>query len=89
MTVAMPIVSGNATSGFFLQLGAYAQASNAEAARNRLAQNWIGTLPPLEIVQYAMLYRLYSGPFATRSAADSAAQQVEVAGAAKPLIVQR
>lgn len=88
-TVAMPVISGNATSGFFLQLGAYAQASNAEAARNRLAQNWIGTLPPLEIVQYAILYRLYSGPFATRSAADSAAQQVEVAGAAKPLIVQR
>ncbi len=85
---AMPTVSGSAASGFYLQLGAYAQAANAEAARNRLTRNWVATLPALQVMPHATLYRIYSGPFATRAEAESAAQQVEAAGA-RPVVVQR
>ncbi len=80
--------SANA-NGFYLQLGAYTQATNAEAARSGLAQKWASTLPAIEVVEYGVFYRLYSGPFATRNDADNAAQQVQDAGLSKPLVVQR
>lgn len=76
-------------NGFYLQLGAYTQATNAEAVRSGLAQKWASTLPAIEVVQYGVFYRLYSGPFATRNDADNAAQQVQDAGLSKPLVVQR
>jgi rare lipoprotein A len=83
------VVSGNvATGGFYLQLGAYGSAANAETMRSRLAQSWSGTLPQLEVVQNGALYRIYSGPFATRGEAYAASRQVQPAGAS-PVIVQR
>lgn len=85
---AASMVSGSVGSGFYLQLGAYAQAANAEAARSRLASGWAAPLPALEVSQQGSLYRLYSGPFATRAEADSAAQQIEIFGA-RPVVVQR
>lgn len=78
-----------AAGGFYLQLGAYAQEANAEAVRSRLAQNWASALPPPEVAQNGAVYRIYSGPFASRGEADSAARQLEAAGAAKPVVVQR
>lgn len=83
------ITGAAATGGFYLQLGAYGNPANAESMRSRLAQNWNGALPPMEIVQNGALYRIYSGPFASRSDADSAARQMQAAGAALPVIVQR
>jgi rare lipoprotein A len=82
-------VDGVAANGFYLQLGAYAQANNAEAVRNRLSQQWANSLPPIEVVEYGLFYRLYSGPFANRTDAASAAQQMQDAGLSKPVIVQR
>lgn len=76
-------------SGFYLQLGAYAQAGNAEAMRSELKQKWANALPPIEVVGYGVFYRLYSGPFATRDEAASMASQLRDGGLAKPLIVQR
>lgn len=76
-------------NGFYLQLGAYKQAGNAEAVRARLAQNWNSALPAIEVAQYGGFYRLYSGPFATRDEAVAAAQQIQNAGASRPLVVQR
>lgn len=75
--------------GFYLQLGAYSQAGNAEAARVRLASGQTLTLPPLEVVEYNKFFRIYSGPFATRAEADAAAKQLQDGGMAKPMIVQR
>jgi rare lipoprotein A len=75
-------------SGFYLQLGAYGQSANAEAVRSRLLQGW-GNLPQLEVVQSGALYRVHSGPFATRAEADAAARQVRDAGIATPVVVQR
>jgi rare lipoprotein A len=77
------------SQGYYLQLGAFAQAGNAEAARLRMAQNAGLTLPPLEVVEYGQIFRLYSGPFATREDADAVARQLQAAGAVRPMIVQR
>ena len=77
------------TSGFYLQLGAYTQAANAQAICTQLKQKWLTNLPPVEVVESGSLYKLYSGPFATRADAMSAAQQVQESGLSKPLIVQR
>ena len=87
--VATSIAPAAAGGGFYLQLGAYSQAANAEALRARLAQTWSAALPPLEVVQYGTLFRVHSGPFASRNDAAGAAQQVQDAGAARPLVVQR
>lgn len=75
--------------GFYLQFGVYSQAGNAEAARARLMQQWDSTRPPIQVVGNGTQYRLHGGPFATRAEAAMAALQMESAGAAKPIIVQR
>jgi rare lipoprotein A len=75
--------------GFYIQLGAYSQAANAEAVRAQLMQNWGNTLPPIEVFENGSFYRLHSGPFATRAEAAMAALQLQNAGAPKAMIVQR
>jgi rare lipoprotein A len=78
-----------AAPGYYIQFGAYSQADNAEAVRSRLMQKWEGRLPPLQVVESGALYRLHSGPFATRPEAAMAALALQNAGTAKPVIVQR
>lgn len=80
--------SGADKGGFFLQLGAYARAENAEAVRGRLAR-LMGNLGSLEVVQGGTVHRLFSGPFATRQAALQAAQALPAALGLKPIVVQR
>lgn len=75
--------------GFYLQFGAYSQMANAEAVRARLAQDVGSTLPQLKVEPSNNLYRLYSGPFASRDEAAAAALQVQQSGINKPFIVQR
>lgn len=89
----IPLVAGlganEPESGFYLQLGAYGQAYNAESMRSQLARSWAGTLQPIAVVQAGALYRLYSGPYANRGEAQQAAQKVQSSGAVLPFIVQR
>jgi rare lipoprotein A len=75
--------------GFYLQLGAYSRNASAEEFRTRLAQDWPGNLPPVEVVRTGSLYRIHSGPFASRADADAAARILQTAGRAKPVVVQR
>lgn len=77
------------TSAYYLQFGAYSQAGNADVMRARLTQDWANKLPPIEVVQNGVHYRLFSGPFATREQALDAAQRVQNAGSVKPMVVQR
>ena len=77
-----------APGGFYLQFGAYSQSANANALRERLMQSWPVSLPALEVQQSGAVYRLYSGPFGSRDAAQQAAALSNNA-LAKPLIVQR
>ncbi|WP_338845406.1 septal ring lytic transglycosylase RlpA family protein [Massilia sp. W12] len=70
-------------SGFYLQLGAFSQADNAEAERAKIARDAL--LPGLAVIQSGKMYRLFSGPFASRELAMQAAQ----AGNLRALVVQR
>lgn len=87
--VVVPAPQATSSQGYYLQLGAYSAAVNAEKARARLAESTAVKLPPTEVVEFGKLYRLYSGPFATRAEADAAAQQLRNGGAMNPMIVQR
>lgn len=89
MVPAMDATSAAAlpAGGFYLQFGAYSQAGNAEVVRARLAQN--AGLPQLTVEPSNNLYRLYSGPFASRSEAAAAAAKLQETDAVKPFVVQR
>ena len=87
-TAPAVITSPNTASGYYLQFGAFGLRSNAEATYNHL-QTTLKQLPNFEIVQQDTLYRLFSGPFATREEAENAQAQTVKAGVNKPLIVQR
>jgi rare lipoprotein A len=89
MPLARPASDGIAAGGFYLQLGAFSQAANAQAARALHAQRWNGSLPQVDIVQSNALFRLYGGPFASRADAEAAARQMQASGAVMPIIVQR
>lgn len=89
MSASPTVTSSAASNGFYLQFGAFKESANAQAARDSLKAKWVGDLPPLEVTEAASFYRLYSGPFANRADADSAARQAEEAGLPKPMVVQR
>ncbi|HWW72537.1 MAG TPA: septal ring lytic transglycosylase RlpA family protein [Duganella sp.] len=72
--------------GYYLQLGAYARAENAEVIRGKLAGNGFSTL---EVVQSGSVHRLYGGPFASRQEALQAAQGLPSSLSLKPIVVQR
>ena len=77
------------TGGFFLQFGAYAQMQNAQAMRARLLSGWPADLPAPVVVQSGNLYRLHSGPFASRDLASAAAQQLKAVAQIQTAIVQK
>jgi rare lipoprotein A len=92
VAINAPASSATLAPGYYIQLGAYSQASSAEAIRTQLTRNWDSSFPPLGVVRNGSLYRVHGGPFATRAEAASAASQLEKtggAGGAKPMIVQR
>jgi rare lipoprotein A len=73
-------------ANFYLQLGAYARAENAEAVRGKLR----GTgLSGLEVVKNGAVHRLYTGPFASRQEALEAARSLPLALNLKPIVIQR
>jgi rare lipoprotein A len=87
----LPPMPDNSTpiSGFYLQLGAFGEAANAEAARARLIQNWDSAVPTLQVNYIGALYRLRSGPFTSRAEAVLAAKKVQATTNIDALIVQR
>ncbi len=87
MTTAVPETSLD--SGFYLQLGAYAQEDNARLARDKLLQSLNGAVDKLDTITTNGLYRLYAGPYTSRSAAQNAAELVREHSSITPLIVQR
>ncbi len=88
-TAATPVAASAPAGGVYLQLGAYTRAEGAEAARNRLREQWQGALPPIEIIAADAVYRLFSGPFASRDEAAATAQKLKDGGAASPMVVLR
>ncbi|CAN7715445.1 septal ring lytic transglycosylase RlpA family protein [Pseudoduganella sp. LjRoot289] len=84
---AMAVPASATKSGYYLQLGAYGRAENAEAVRARLAMD--GALSGLEIVPAGDVHRLYAGPYATRQDAAQAIPGLPQSMGLKPLIIQR
>jgi rare lipoprotein A len=75
--------------GFYLQLGAYSRDASAEELRARLAREWPANLPPVVVARTGSIYRIHSGPYASRADAEAAARSVQSAVPARPVIVQR
>ncbi len=81
--------AGAVGSGFFLQFGAYAKEQNALAMRDRLLAGWPQDLPLPSVTRGNGLYRLHSGPFASRELAAAAARQLKSAAQIQTTVVQR
>ncbi|MET0322371.1 MAG: septal ring lytic transglycosylase RlpA family protein [Duganella sp.] len=72
--------------GFYLQLGAYSRPEGAQQLRSQLA----GAAPAaLQVVQSGPVFRLFSGPFASRQEAQDAVHALPPALKLKPLVIQR
>jgi rare lipoprotein A len=80
---------GQEGSGFYLQLGAYAQAQNAQAALESLKTTWPAELPLPSVIQNQGIYRLHSGPFTSRDDATKAARQLQNSAQINASIVQK
>ncbi|MDB5989105.1 MAG: septal ring lytic transglycosylase RlpA family lipoprotein [Herbaspirillum sp.] len=87
-TSASASVSPTLSSGFYLQFGAYSQESNAQLARTGLMQTLSGVVASMDAVSVNGLYRLYAGPYASRSAALDAAQLVRERVNMTPFVVE-
>lgn len=85
---AMAQGGANGAAGYYLQIGAYSQAANAESARTRLTQGPAAGMP-MEVINSGNVHRLYSGPFASRTEAAAAAVRVQESAGIKAMIVQR
>ncbi len=84
-----PAPNTPSSAGYYIQLGAFSQVQNAEVMRAQYALTWANKLPPVEVVQSGMHYRLMVGPFDTRQKAADAAQLIQGTSTSKPIIVQR
>ncbi len=82
-------VGPGSSSGFYLQFGAYAQEPNAQAAREQLLRSWPSGLPSPVVVPSQGLFRLHSGPYASREQADDAMQRLRGLSTLQSTIVQR
>jgi len=73
---------------YYLQLGAYSRAKQAEALGEKLerAGAQVGTL---EVVKRGSLHRVYGGPFENRAQAQAAARSLPASLGLKPVVVKR
>ncbi|MEC5215991.1 rare lipoprotein A [Actimicrobium sp. GrIS 1.19] len=83
------VASAAGNSNIYLQLGAFAQAPNAEAVRARMLRDAADPALPMEVVQSGAVYRLFAGPFSSRSDAAAVMQKMQDLGGLKPFIVLR
>lgn len=75
-------------SAYYLQLGAYQEASNAQSYQAKFATNMSHKLPSLEIVQMGNFYKLLAGPYPTLADATKAVEEMKSMGT-KSFVVRR
>jgi rare lipoprotein A len=78
-----------ATSGIFLQLGAFSSADNAESLRAHLARELDWLSEPLRVVAGDGMHRVHLGPYASRGDAEKSAERIRQALGYKPGFVVR
>jgi rare lipoprotein A len=75
--------------GVFLQLGAFANADNAETLKNRLTSELEWLTEPLRIYPAGGIHRLQLGPYSSRGDAERVAEKIRLALGYKPTLVNR
>ena len=90
-TVPAPGIGGDSAppKGIYLQLGAFANADNADSLRNHLSRelDWLGE--PIRVQPGGGIHRLQLGPYASRADADRVAERIRATLGARPTIVIR
>ena len=75
--------------GFWVQLGAFGRREGADALQQQSAPQLQGLVPSFGIVTDRGLHRLQAGPYASRGAAQAAAERVGAALQLRPVVVER
>ena len=75
--------------GVYLQLGAFANADNAESLKNHLARELDWLAEPIRIQAGGGIHRLQLGPYASRADAERVAERISTTLGARPTIVVR
>ena len=75
--------------GTYLQLGAFANADNAENLKNHLTRELDWLTEAMRITPSAGIHRLQLGPYASRSDADRVAEKIRTTLGYKPTVVIR
>jgi rare lipoprotein A len=88
-SATVPAPAADDLGGFYLQLGAFAQADNAESflRRARADLPWLGSL--LGVQRAGTLTKVQAGPYVSRQAAENDAQRVRQALGLTPFVVIR
>lgn len=74
--------------GFYLQFGAFSQEANAQQAKLKLQQSLGAAVNSLDVVSVNGFYRVMSSAYASRQAAQQAANQAQQKGNT-PIVVER
>lgn len=78
-----------ATTGVFLQLGAFSNADNAENLRSHLSRELDWLQEGIRINAGGGMYRVHLGPYASRADAEKVAEKIRLALGYKPGFVAR
>ncbi len=88
-TAAPAQAAAKAAPGFWLQLGAFAQADGALGFQQRVATEAPWLAPLLAVFNERSLHRLQAGPYASRAEAQTAAQRLRNGLQLVPAVVER
>ena len=87
--VSQPTVENALPAGIYLQLGAFANADNADNLKRHLVGELDWVREEMHIVRANGLHRLQLGPYASRPAAEDTAERIRKALGYKPTVVVR
>jgi rare lipoprotein A len=73
----------------FLQLGAFAERSNADDFVNKMRSELPGFTSPIGVLSVAGIHRVQTGPFPDRDTARQEAERIAIRLGAKPFVVAR
>ena len=84
-----PLASDAPGAGFWVQLGAFSQPNSASGLREQTARGMPSLGPQLKVFNERGLYRVQAGPFASREAAQSTAEQLRASLQLSPMVLER
>ena len=87
--VSQPTVENALPAGVYLQLGAFANADNADNLKRHLVGELDWVREEMHIVRANGLHRLQLGPYTSRPAAEDIAERIRKALGFKPTVVLR